>query len=290
MNIDNHFLKLENIMSKRLKERKMHGATIPNQLYTISQSLKDGSTIMIVTGFCIRHSLTGETDGPVGAIGLANALEKLGKKVVLVTDKYSLNQLLAGKKYFNLNATILEVYEQTDEKKYHNWFKKYNPSHIVAIERPGRNIYGECHSMRGEIITDLVPDTDLLIKIGKKKNIPFIAIGDGGNEVGMGLISDYVAKNITHGDLIYAELAADYLLVCGVSNWGAATIVAGISLLSKKQLVQTEKEEFDILEAIVEAGAVDGVTKKRVMTVDGYSLEENLKIISDLRSVVYEYL
>src|SRR5579872_2223568 len=59
-----------------------------------------------------------------------------------------------------------------------------------------------------------------------------IGIGDGGNEIGMGKIPhETIIKNITNGDLIHCRVPTDYLIVAGVSNWGAYALAAGIFIL-----------------------------------------------------------
>ena len=49
----------------------------------------------------------------------------------------------------------------------------------------------------------------------KAKDICTIAIGDGGNEVGMGSVLEKVEKNIPKGGLIGCSIQSDLLLSCG---------------------------------------------------------------------------
>lgn len=58
-----------------------------------------------------------------------------------------------------------------------------------------------------------------------------IAIGDGGNEIGMGALpSGVVARTVPMGELICCFIGCDDLLIGGTSNWGAAALVAGLAL------------------------------------------------------------
>jgi hypothetical protein len=49
-----------------------------------------------------------------------------------------------------------------------------------------------------------------------------IGIGDGGNEIGMGKIPwEVIRRNIPGGGRIACRVPTSFLLVCGISNWGA---------------------------------------------------------------------
>jgi hypothetical protein len=106
--------------------------------------------------------------------------------------------------------------------------------------------------------------------------IKTIGIGDGGNEIGMGKIPwDVIRRNIPGGGLIACRVPTDYLLVCGVSNWGAYGLAAAAYRLSGRKanadLFDSEREE-ELLRIMVENGPlVDGVSGKPSVTVDGLS-------------------
>ncbi|MDD4504441.1 MAG: DUF4392 domain-containing protein, partial [Clostridiaceae bacterium] len=78
----------------------------------------------------------------------------------------------------------------------------------------------------------------------------------------------------------------DFLILAGVSNWGGHALSAALSILTGIMLLHDAKTEEKLLNSIVEAGAVDGVTKKRAMTVDGLSLKDNLNMLNLLRNAV----
>jgi hypothetical protein len=59
-----------------------------------------------------------------------------------------------------------------------------------------------------------------------------LGIGDGGNEIGMGKIRwEIIRRNIPRGGLVACRVPVDHLIVCGVSNWGAYGLAAGVLLL-----------------------------------------------------------
>ncbi|HYE81290.1 MAG TPA: DUF4392 domain-containing protein [Clostridia bacterium] len=281
-----YFKQLEKIIRKNLEQRGLDGIELEGELYDAAASLQKGETILIVTGFVIRAAMVGETDGPVGAVSLAGALEQLGKRAVLITDKYSQNILDSSLKAKGLTCPVEIVASGNEGLFCGSLMEKYKPTHIVAIERPGRAADGCCYSMRGEDISDIVPDTDILLEEAKKQGAVTIAVGDGGNETGMGKISSYIIDSLHNGKKICAANAADYLILAGVSNWGGHALAAALSILTGTMLLHDTATEEKLLQSIIAAGAVDGCTKKSTMTVDGLSLEDNLGILNQLRYIV----
>ena len=249
-------------------------------------TLYKGNRVFIVTGFCIKDALVGETDGPMGAASLANALLQLGKDIVFITDEYSEGLLAACCNVLKISAPIKIVPFKGADAFCKELIEAYSPSHVVSVERPGRALDGKCYSMRGEDISAYVPNTDELFIEAKKRGIITIAVGDGGNEMGMGKIKEIIKKLVNNGDKISAVTEADYLIIAGVSNWGGHGLAAGFSILTSKILLHNECEEYEMLKAMVKAGAVDGCSKKNECTVDGLSLEINLGVVQRLQEII----
>ena len=63
-------------------------------------------------------------------------------------------------------------------------------------------------------------------------------------------------------------VTVDHLVVAGTSNWGAYGIVAELSRLAGRDLLHSSDEEQAMVVACVQAGAVDGVTRRAEPTVD----------------------
>ncbi|SHK07260.1 DUF4392 domain-containing protein [Paramaledivibacter caminithermalis] len=286
----NYFKEIENIIKKNLEQRGMGKINLIGELEKGAMDLVTSSTILIVTGFVIRDTLTGETDGPIGAISLSSALKQLGKKVILVTDIYSQDIMYSCCLAKGITVPIEIIPCEEAEEFCNNLLQKYKPSHIVAIERPGRAKDGRCYSMRGEDLSDIVPNTDILFERAKELRIATLAVGDGGNEIGMGKVSDFVINSVDKGEKICAVISTDYLIVAGVSNWGGHALVAALSLLTNRMLLHDSKTEKQILESMIKVGAVDGCTKKSTLSVDGLSLEDNIEILEGLRNIVYTAL
>lgn len=249
-------------------------------LQALAQTLVNAPSVLIVTGFPILAAGIGETDGPPGAADLASALCDLNKKVWVVTDELSLLPVKAACARRAPGAEVLEAPLENGEAWCERLLDRIHPAHIIAIERPGKGADGHFHNSKGAYIDALLSDTDLLVRA---HNVPVTAVGDGGNELGMGALYDEIARLVPRGAEIAAVEKADFTVTAGVSNWGGLTICAALSILTGRDLLPTEEEETAMLTDVVDAGAVDGVTCERTVTVDGLSLQENLSVLRALR-------
>lgn len=288
--MDKYFKEIEKIISKNLDTRGMDKIKLDSDLVNTAEELNESDTVVIVTGFCVKDCKIGETDGPVGTLSLAHALENLGKKVIIVSDVYTEKLLKSSIESIKLQAEMHIITHENSEELSNTIITKYKPCHIIAVERPGRSKDGKSYSMRGEDITDFCPNTDMLFKRAKEEGIKTSAIGDGGNEVGMGKISKYVKENVFKGEQICAEVDTDNLIIAGVSNWGGHALGAILSIMNNRMLMYDSVTEAEVLQKIVEAGAVDGCTKQRVMSVDGLSLKENIEIFRQIREIAENVL
>lgn len=268
---------LSDLLTIGTKKRNMHKITYQNDLETFSNGLLSAKKILVVTGFCVESSMTGETDGPL-CMFLVRALEKLGIEVDVLTDRYTIGQLKKLKDAFDIQASIHLDPSQTGYDL------------ILAIERPGKGRDGCYHNMHGRDISHIVSDTDTAICDYISDGSLFFAIGDGGNEVGMGKIQTYINAHIHKGPDICSTISADELLIAGVSNWGSYIVTAYLSIVSSINLLQDNQEEIDAFEILLAEGSVDGVTGLNEMSVDGYDLTYNLEILTKIRKVIDRYL
>lgn len=254
--------------------------------------------IEVVTGFIIptvdppRY----ETDGPLGAVFLARALASIDIHVSLCTDPSCVRLL-------NLTLSMVCSDVRVDDEVRTTWGgprafgrskrQTASPTHVLALERVGPGSDGRYRTMRGRDITDMMLPAEKLFSPGAfAPDRPVtIGIGDGGNEVGMGKIAhETVVKNIPNGDLIHCRTATDYLIVAGVSNWGAYALAAGLFVLRgirpPPDLFDPDRERA-ILEVMVREGPlVDGVTGKQTPTVDGLTWDEYAKPLLRMREIL----
>ena len=82
---------------------------------------------------------------------------------------------------------------------------------------------------------------------------------------------------------IASVVKVSHLVVAGTSNWGAYGIVAELSALAGRPLLHSADEERKMVQACVDAGAVDGLTRRAEPTVDGLPLEAHVGMLELLR-------
>jgi hypothetical protein len=237
----------------------------------------------IVTGFFIPRAEppAAETDGPLGALFLARALVPLGVSVTFITESYAVAALKAGLAACDLARKVRIVPMPGPDQPWHTFLAVDWPSlrreltHLLALERvgPAHSAPDRCHNMRGDDITSFTAPAHLLFEEAAQY-LPTIGIGDGGNEIGMGRIPwDVIRRNIPGGDRIACRVATDFLIVAGVSNWGAYALAAGFMMLREVQPPPSlfdPDEERRLLQIMVDAGPlVDGTTTLPTATVDG---------------------
>ena len=253
-------------------------------LRALGFSLLEAGEVFIISGFPVQFAGgKGETDGPVGTANLAAVLEQIGKRVTVITDEASCAAMLAACSLYAPSAEVLCVPKNGAQAFCYGLLKHRRPTHVIAIERPGRGQDGHFHNFRGDYIDELLADTDLLLY---DKSTVTIGIGDGGNKLGMGGFRSMIEERVSHGDLICADAGADFTLTAGVSNWWGWGIRAVLSAVTGHDLMPTDEQENKLLRAVVSNGCVDGVTGEAVLTVDHLSQEENLRVLRELRQAL----
>lgn len=278
--------KLEALCSRGVENRFGKVIVVKDHFSQSAHLLGRAESVVLVTGFCIQETMTGETDGPIGTVVIARALEMLGKLVTIVTDKYSNEFVEAGLDHYKLKTRMINISLDFSFLESENLIESINPDIILFIERPSKNIMGEFNAMSGQVLAGIIPDTDFIFHRARQCNMPILAIGDGGNEAGMALIRDEIEEHVKYGHKICATTKADYLIVSGVSNWGCYTLVGALSVLNKRCLVPSTLEEVEHLRKIVALGAVDGVSKRAEHTVDGYSLDTNMGLLEEVHHII----
>ena len=246
-----------------------------------------------------------ETDGPPGAAVLGRALRALGARVSYVTDPVTIPVLAAA---------LRALGEPLDVRAYgdgpqaaEEMLTGERPTHLVAIERPARCRSGDYLNMRGHSVAEWNRPIDAMFvgsagpvgtdgrASGSKRGGPVrggrgsvrrvyrpvtIGVGDGGNEIGMGNVRARLARQGALMARIASTVRVDHLVVAGVSNWGAYGIVAHLGHMAGRPLLHTPAEERELVAACVEAGAHDGVTRRREATVDALPLDAHAAVVA----------
>jgi hypothetical protein len=225
--------------------------------------------VLIGTGFPVGETF--ETDGPVGAIALYRALAALGAEPLLACAP-PLSAALAGDfRVLELTARDLS----TARRRARQQLAALRPAAVLAIECPGLAADHRYYNMRGEDITVRCAFFDPFLEAAE---CPTIAIGDGGNEAGMGKIAEAIAGL----DIRAAITGCDELLVADVSNWAAYGLIALLGCWGGRDLLG-EFSPLATLRYLSERGSVDGVTRENTLTEDGLQPAECLAVIRELR-------
>ena len=238
------------------------------------------STIGITTGFYILSANAPETDGPPGAIAIGNALEKMGHNVFYVTDKYTVPIM---EKYISEKSSIVEfpITNVTDSVSFSKQvIRKKSPSLLISVERCGASEDGIYRNMRDVDISNYTAKIDTLFDLFTTS----IGIGDGGNEIGLGNVAQWVTKS---EKLVQfpARTKVTKLILSSVSNWGAYGLVAALSLKAGFNLLPNTTEEAQLIKQMVNSGAVDGISGEAAYKVDGFELGEYLWALDKLNEI-----
>lgn len=272
MNFELLCSQIQGLVSRDPGQRGCGALVVPGDLAAAATALAAARRVLVATGFP-QAGGEAETDGPPGAIALAGALVALGKPVLLVAEAQIVPVLAAGA--LALGARLPAAPYGSPAAA------AFGPDLLVSIERPGRAADGEYHNMRGERITARVAPVDELF-LGP---LPSVAVGDGGNEIGMGKVYSRIAGAVRHGERVACVVPCSHLIAAGVSNWGAWGLVTALGARTGRRLLHGPAAEAALMSAIVAAGAIDGVTGRPEPTVDGLPLAEHLRLLEELHAL-----
>jgi hypothetical protein len=247
--------------------------------------IRPGSLVYIITGFVLHPYNRAETDGPPGAMALVRALVRgFDAKPLIICPQEAaaaMGKLLeaAGIPYvadmeeLKRSSRGAGVYTFTKEReaaaaeseKLLAWGR---PSYVISIEAPGANGRGVYHNALGRDVSALEAKSDVLFGVLQEAGTPSLAIGDLGNECGMGALKDTLNRYVPYaapgrcscgcGGGIAAATAAEVVVTATVSNWAAYGIAAALGyLLGKGDLLHTPELEDRFLAAAVEGDLVD---------------------------------
>jgi hypothetical protein len=262
--------------------RDIAAFSAPGAATKAARALRRARRVLIVTGFAVEPDMP-ETDGPPGATVLGRALRRLGARVTYVTDTVNVPLVEALLKTLDEPLDVVVYPGGTDGAR--RLLDAEKPTHLVAIERPGRNRAGDYLNMRGHSVAAWnAPIDELFVDGQRRARRPVtIGIGDGGNEIGMGVVRAKIARLDPLRARIATVVPVDHLVVAGVSNWGSYGIVAALGRLVGRDLLHTPELERRLIAACVAAGACDGVTRRREHTVDGLAADTHAAIVDLFR-------
>jgi len=259
---------------------------VPGDMAAAARSLARARRVALVTGFVPHAEWAAETDGPSGTVVLGRALRQLGADVVYVADPPVLPLVEACLKALGepLDLVAVPADPVAAVAAARRALGDFGPTHLVAVERPGRAADGGYYNARGGSVAALNAPLDALFR-GRRNGAVTVGVGDGGNEIGMGRVRARVVRDVPHGAKIGSIVRTDHLIVAGTSNWGAWGLAAHLSLGAGRSLLHASEEEARLTRAMVAAGGVDGLTGAAVPTVDSLPLTLHQTFLETLREL-----
>lgn len=279
----------------------------------LTENIKSGDFVFIITGFILLPHKEPEMDGVVSSILLARSLVQAfdANPIIICPEE----NVMAVKKCASVVG--LHCYEEVEkvaqfpismgvipftkdsnmaEEQADRIISKILPGAVIAIEAPGANECGQYHNAVGINVTSLEAKTDVLFQKLKEKGILNIAIGDLGNEIGMGTIGEHIKKYVPYtgksqckcscNQGILAATKADNIITATVSDWGCYGLMAAIAFLKKDlDIFHKGDMEMEVMRVATRCGIVD-MTGSLIPGIDGFNTKMNVNIVELMRQCV----
>lgn len=277
-----------------------------------------GDTVVFTTGSVSRAWISptiGENDGPAGLAAIVRAMSLARKTLNVVLAEETLIEPI-GKVLTAAGLTVVPLekarlacrdkslavvtllpFTTSDgdaRAEAGRLLDALDPRLLFSTERVGRNADGIYCSMRGIDFGADRARIDHVFDIAAQRGLPTVAVGDGGNEIGMGAVGEAVAAHVKFGDRrpeggagIGATTATDVLVTAAVSNWGCYAIAAALAArLKMPSLLRAPDMERVLLRRGVEVGLINSVDGVVDANVDGISLETHVAVAEIISAIV----
>ena len=276
-------------------------------------TLRENDIVYILTGFVLRPYKKAETDGIISSMLLCRALVKaFGVKPIIICPEEN------RKAVENLSACVgLHLREDLDELREipvsmgmitftkdaaaaadqaDRILAAAKPAAVISIEAPGCNEQGVYHNAIGQEVTQLEAKMDVLFEKAQAMGILNIAIGDLGNEIGMGAIADTLERYIPYAAKgrcscgcsggIAVKTRADTLITATVSDWGCYAMIAALAYLKENlDIMHTPELEKEALLCGSRSDLID-MYGWQIPAIDGFGTEIILPIVQLMREMV----
>ena len=282
----------------------------------IKEAVDKNDVVLIMTGFRTPPLFITETDGPLGAASLARAIDIcLGGRPVIITEPEdtSLRILEAVVRGVGLSVVpIKEISKESyrhcasvigftlDEEKAREEAKKLldelNPSAVIAIEKAGRNSKNVYHNQSGLDVSKYHAKVEHIIIEAQKRGILTVGIGDGGNEVGMGVIEDVVRRYVPYGREcqcpckggIAAASKVDVLVTAVIANWGGYALSGMLArMCDRPEGLHTQENEELMFTLAVSEGAIDGDKGIVAKSADNVEIDIHKSVLALIRQILF---
>lgn len=289
------------------------GPTAMKAAELLYSQVKPGDLVLIFTGFVLLPHKMPETDGFVSSMLLSRALvTALDAKPVIICPPESREAVekcanVVGLHYYedlntlrelplSVGCIVFEKEKKAAEAQAARILSEIKPAAVISIEAPGANIKGEYHNSVGKNITALQAKSDILFQAYQKNGVPNIAVGDLGNESGMGSLGKHIRKYIPYaapgecqcgcGGGILSAVHADCVITATTSDWGCYGMIAALSYLKKDaELCPSAEMEREVMRVGSRCGMVD-MTGSLIPGIDGFNARLNGSVIDLMRQCV----
>ena len=277
----------------------------------LQERVSEGDNVVILTGAGAGpHLPNSEVDGILGAVAIARALHYgLSANVTIVTEERAFAPVEAATRSASMNFrrsgepesanSITFEASPIDREDCANHAKRLlgtlRPSAMIGIEKLAPNKVGVIHGATGLSYDDSHTKPDVYFGLAAEAGILTCGIGDGGNEVGFGIIRSCVEETMPAGAICEcpcgqgtaSDVSTDRFVVAAISDWGGYAVNAMLSYLTGAYgaLIRPSEVERMIL-ATVNAGAFDGATARPTLSDDGVPLESQVAYVTILQQLV----
>ena len=312
MNLDPRGYGVCRILYKGAREKCKTPLTMNAALH-LTQALIPGSLVYIFTGFVLPTHQKPETDGIVSAVLLARARARGFSAVpVLICPEECIQAARNMAPVAGLHAydTIREALShpaalalisftkdaQAAQRQAEELLENFGPAAGISIEHPGANSLGVYHNAVGKNVTALEDKSDVLFDMLYQRNILTIAIGDLGNEMGLGSLAEHIQRHIPYagpggcacgcGGGICVRTRADHVITATVSDWGCYGLMAALAFLLKDLTVMHDGDmEREMLLAATRNGMVD-MNGWLIPAIDGFDLKMQVLLVELMRECI----
>lgn len=266
-----------------------------NAAELLCKILKKGDTVYILTGFVLYPYNKAETDGIISSVLLASALKKaFGVKTVIVCPDEAVNAVIRLSTLVDADVGIIVFTKEREkaEEFSEGIISNGLPKAVISIECPSANLKGRYHNAGGVDVSELEAKTDILFDMLVKKGVPNIAIGDLGNEIGMGTISECV-ESVIPSDCeccgkggITAKTKADNIITATVSDWGCYALICMLAYITgKPEIMHNSVFQEKMMVTAAENGLID-MTGEHIPAIDGFGVKITGLIVDLMRETM----
>jgi hypothetical protein len=298
--------------------RERQGGSLVGAAADVLSAIPEKANVFVTTGSVSRAWISpsiGENDGPAGLAVIVRALS-LAKKALCITfveetliESTSAILTTAGLTVLpyeqakiarddgSLAVVCVEPFPVEDSLAMaasKELIARYKPALFFSTERVGRNVDGIYCSMRGIDYGMGRARIDFLFDEAVAQKIPTVAVGDGGNEIGMGVVAEAVQKHVKFGDKrpdgspgIGAVTGTDVLVTAACSNWGCYAIAGALAARQgQASLAHTPAREEALLRRGVDVGLINSVANVIDANVDGIPQATHLAVVQLISTII----